>query len=710
MSESSGLDPNCNGLSQSVPSTSSLQLAAEILAASDKGGSMPHCRLEGFLRGEIEEQDGTDALLDSMLRQWKAVLSLVKANHQGRVSYREFNQALKEYAMCQFPMKREFAVKDVRRAVYQTLVSMRGKEKEHGLPEHSAQAHLSRRLFESLTGGDRIENDQFVSQCRGVPLLESRVASLAQESMDHLRKRAGELQRDLLKSKGERGIGESDKADPGEPQGPCLEDLSADMWLCVREGLDADRDGFITIQDVVNAMAPHIPVIKPDKPEAVLQRFTEAIDLYVLRTGTRVADLYRRWTNDRSVDTNRDGRLSAEELSTILVKLPQIGEPGTKFTQEELDYVLCELDGNRNGTIGFREFNGILGDNRDDFMAVNLRQKDAACRILDAVRAAGELEESPPASLLDFLGGGVDCIKEPGLNLNEFRQQAMRIPQVAEAMGELVALSVAEGARRRKEKDRIESSAYGQDKSWKAPAAEEAEDKTATKRRPEDEDFPVKAELTIDALEREARLDRKRLIALRDDIDEMEVSNEVTKERKNLAIKEADEVEKDLEATRKLLKERKEKDPESVERGLWGSIFVLLQRASNTAEGTCTEKGLTAAISQYGTPRDHTAVFCTILTAVDEELGPLMLLKTLFQNWSYWPEKQEEWGCSAPGGALCFKGFVGAVKSLPHLNADEDESKAYHVSQEELDALSLDDYRAAFNMIDASSSHLIRYK
>ena len=57
-----------------------------------------------------------------------------------------------------------------------------------------------------------------------------------------------------------------------------------------------------------------------------------------------------------------------------------------------------------------------------------------------------------------------------------------------------------------------------------------------------------------------------------------------------------------------------------------------------------------------------------------------------------------------------FQGLVGAVKSLPHLNAYEDESKAYHVSQAELDALSLDDYRATFNLIDAISSHLIRYK
>jgi len=39
------------------------------------------------------------------------------------------------------------------------------------------------------------------------------------------------------------------------------------------------------------------------------------------------------------------------------------------------------------------------------------------------------------------------------------------------------------------------------------------------------------------------------------------------------------------------------------------------------AEGTCTEKGLTEAISQYGT-RGITRLFCTILTAVDEEPDP----------------------------------------------------------------------------------------
>lgn len=30
---------------------------------------------------------------------------------------------------------------------------------------------------------------------------------------------------------------------------------------------------------------------------------------------------------------NRDGRLSADELAALLVKLPQIGDPGDKFTQ-----------------------------------------------------------------------------------------------------------------------------------------------------------------------------------------------------------------------------------------------------------------------------------------------------------------------------------------------------------------------------------------
>ena len=136
----------------------------------------------------------------------------------------------------------------------------------------------------------------------------------------------------------------------------------------------------------------------------------------------------------------------------------------------------------------------------------------------------------------------------------------------------------------------------------------------------------------------------------------MEVSNDATKEKKARATEKATQLEAELEASRKLLKERKEQDPVWVQKGLWGSIYVLLQRASNTPEGTVTSAGLVQCIAQYGTPQDHTAAFTTVFIAVDEELGPRLFLKTLFQNWSYWPDKREEWGCTAPGGALTFKG------------------------------------------------------
>jgi len=115
---------------------------------------------------------------------------------------------------------------------------------------------------------------------------------MANDNMKLLEKRAEEAAKDQLKS---RGV-QAKEADSNPVETFEIDTVVEDMWNAVVEVLDRDRDGYVTPRDLIFALKPLIPIETPDNAAALLHNFSSAIEEFVVRTGTRVADLYRRWT------------------------------------------------------------------------------------------------------------------------------------------------------------------------------------------------------------------------------------------------------------------------------------------------------------------------------------------------------------------------------------------------------------------------------
>jgi len=346
-----------------------------------------------------------------------------------------------------------------------------------------------------------------------------------------------------------------------------------------------------------------------------------------------VDDLYRRWTRDKTVDSNSDGKLSRQELQTVIVnRVRQVEE--LNMTEKEWEYILTILDQNGNGFIGFKEFNRLVKDNRGSFKPQNYKADAAVMKFLDAVTAHADSHAIKISDLYDAwaeeLGEGHD------LYLKGFREMAGKLATVKGAISVLVADAIKEGDKRRQEKARIEAAEYGKEKRSKIKdeGNEGAED--------EDQD------------------------ALNEDGESFEVKKEEAE------------------------------DPEEVESSLWEAIYVLIQRSSGSTDGSISSKGLILAIQQYGSKKDRTSVLTTIMEAVVASLGEKTMLKTLFQNWVAMKTRDGRTSSSS-GGALDFKEFMHAVKELTKMKELDEQP-------------TIEDYKAAFNMIDIDRLHEIKFK
>ena len=74
--------------------------AAEILASNLLGGSLPTEELEYCLKEAVETAEGTKALTEMLEGRWCDIVKVVPTNSEGRIAYREFNEAFKSYALC----------------------------------------------------------------------------------------------------------------------------------------------------------------------------------------------------------------------------------------------------------------------------------------------------------------------------------------------------------------------------------------------------------------------------------------------------------------------------------------------------------------------------------------------------------------------------------------------------------------------------------